>query len=378
MSNIANIDKNFEVKSSIGKDDVVYRNVLEEPFKVYGVFYENGKFRRIPEAVAKSVSEGVYALHANCAGGRVRFKTNSPYVSVYVEVENVCRAPHFPLTGAAGLDLYGDYGIKDRFLWPFVPPYDVTDSFESVAELFTVEEREFTINFPLYTDVKNLYVGVSKDAYIKAPEPYKIEKPIVYYGSSITQGGCASRPGNCYQSVISRRLSCDHINLGFSGVAKAEDEIANYIKDLDMSAFVYDYDHNAPTIEHLEKTHERMFKIVREAHPDIPIIFASKPKGRDDLYGERWFAWHFGLKPEKATFDDRENLGLGRTLDIITKTYENAKAAGDKNVYLIPGSELMKYCGHDGTVDVSHPTDLGFASMAKVFGDVLEKILEKR
>ncbi len=358
MSNIANIDKNFEVKSTIGKDDVVYRNVLEEPFKVYGVFYEDGKFRRIPESVAETVSKGVVALHANTAGGRVRFKTNSPYVSIYAEIENVCRAPHFALTGAAGFDLYGDYGKKDRFLWPFIPPYDVENSFESVAELFTSEEREFTINFPLYTDVKNLYVGVSKDAYIKEAEPYKIEKPVVYYGSSITQGGCASRPGNCYEAIISRRLSCDHINLGFSGVAKAEVEIANYIKDLDMSAFVFDYDHNAPTHEHLEATHERMFKIVREAHPDIPIIFASKPKGRDDLYGERVF-------------------GLARSLEIITKTYENAKAAGDKNVYLIPGSELMKYCCHDGTVDISHPTDYGFASMAKVFGDLLEKLLVK-
>ncbi len=377
MSDISKIDKNFAIKTKIDKDDIVFRNVLEEPFKVYGVFYEDGKFRRIPETVAKSVSDGVLALHANTAGGRVRFKTNSPYVSVYVEVENVCRAPHFPLTGAAGLDLYGDYGIKDRFLWPFIPPYDVTDSFESVAELFTSEEREFTINFPLYSDVKNLYIGLSKDAYIKAPDPYKIEKPVVYYGSSITQGGCASRPGNSYQAIISRRLSCDHINLGFSGVAQAELPIANYVKDLEMSAFVFDYDHNAPTIQHLKNTHERMYKIVREAHPDIPIIFASKPKYYNDLYGERWFGGHYGLHPEKIkTMSDEGNFGLTRTAEVIQETYDRAIASGDKNVYYIPGRELMKYCQHDGTVDISHPTDYGFASMARVFGDLLEKVLK--
>ena len=377
MRDISKIDKNFAVNTKIGKDDVVYRNVLEEPFKVYGVYHEDGKFRRLPESVAKSVSDAVHALHANTAGGRVRFKTNSPYIAIYAEIENVCRMPHFPLTASAGFDLYGDYGIKDRFLWPFVPPYDVGDSYESVADLFTWEEREFTINFPLYTDVKNLYVGVAEDAYIKAPDPYKIEKPVVYYGSSITQGGCASRPGNCYEAIISRRLSCDHINLGFSGVARAELEIANYVKGLDMSAFVFDYDHNATSIQHLKDTHERMYKLVREEHPDIPIIFASKPKYYNDLYGERWFAGQYGLHPEEIkTMDDEGNFGLTRTAEVIQETYDRAIASGDKNVYYIPGGELMKYCQHDGTVDVSHPTDYGFASMAKVFGDLLEKVLK--
>lgn len=357
MSNIANIDKNFEVKSSIGKDDVVYRNVLEEPFKVYGVFHEDGKFRRLPETVAKSVSKGVLALHANTAGGRVRFKTNSPYIAIYAEIENVCRAPHFSLTGAAGFDLYEDINGVDRFAAIYVPPYDVKDSYESIHEFTAERERELTINFPLYTDVRNLYVGVSKDSYIKAPKPYKYEKPVVYYGSSITQGGCASRPGNCYQAVISRRLSCDHINLGFSGVAKAEDEIANYISNLDMSVFVYDYDHNAPTFEHLQKTHERMFKIIREKNPTLPIIFASKPKYLGDEYGDN-------ISRYKQFREEVRN------------TYEKAKTVGDENVYFVNGDELMKYAEYEGTVDVSHPTDYGFASMAKVFGDLLEKVLK--
>ena len=116
MRDISKIDKNFAVNTKIGKDDVVYRNVLEEPFKVYGVFHEDGKFRRLPEAVAKTVSEGVLALHANCAGGRVRFRTNSKYVAIYAELENIGRMPHFPLTGAAGFDIYADYGVPDR-LW---------------------------------------------------------------------------------------------------------------------------------------------------------------------------------------------------------------------------------------------------------------------
>ncbi len=358
MNDISKIDKNFEVKKNIGKEDVVFKNALEEPFKIYGIFYQDGKFRRIPEAVAQTVSKGTLALHANTAGGRVRFKTNSPYIAIFAEVENICRASHFALTGAAGFDLYEKFEGEDRYVNTFIPPYDITDSYQSVVNFVTEREREITIHFPLYTDVRNLYIGIAEDAYIKAPEPYKYEKPVVYYGSSITQGGCAARPGTCYEAIISRRLSCDHINLGFSGVARAEDEIANYIKDLDMSVFVYDYDHNAPTPEHLEKTHERMYKIIREKNPNLPIIMASKPKFHGEEFTEDFARYK-------------------RFFEIVQKTFDRAKAAGDENLYFIPGSDLMQYARYDGTVDISHPTDLGFASMAKVFGDLIEKILEK-
>ena len=98
------------------------------------------------------------------------------------------------------------------------------------------------------------------------------------YGSLITQGGCASRHGMSYQSIVSRKFNCDYINLGFSGNAKAEDEITDYIKNLEMFVFVLDYDHNAPTVEYLKNTHEKMFKAVRDAHPDIPVIMMSRPK----------------------------------------------------------------------------------------------------
>ena len=122
-------------------------------------------------------------------------------------------------------------------------------------------EREITINFPLYSSVADLYIGLDETAVLKKSLGYKHKKPIVFYGSSITQGGCASRPGNAYESIISRALQTDYINLGFSGNAKAEDEIAQYIKDLDMSVFIYDYDHNAPNLKHLEDTHQRMFSL---------------------------------------------------------------------------------------------------------------------
>lgn len=274
MKHISEIDSNFKVETKIDKSDIKFSDIAEGPFQIYGVFWEDGKYRRMPAAVAESVSERVFALHSNTAGGRVRFKTDSPYIAIHAEMPQIGKMPHFALTGSAGFDLYcSEYGYSGTF----IPPFDIVDSYESVIEITNPGMHEYTINFPLYSDVSKLYIGLSETAVVCPPDPYKTEKPVVYYGSSITQGGCASRPGTAYESILSRQFSCDHINLGFSGSAKGEKEIAEYISTLDMSVFVYDYDCNSPTVEHLQETHEPMFQKIRLAHPDLPIVMLSRP-----------------------------------------------------------------------------------------------------
>jgi len=245
MNDISKIDKNFEIKTNIDKTDIKFYNIKAEPFQIYGVKPENGRYRRMPEKVAQDVSEGVYYLYSQTAGGRVKFITDSSYIAISSVMDKIAQRAHFAFTGAAAFDLYDDNG----YIKTFVPPCDMEKGYESVIELGEKKLRNITINFPLYSDVLELYIGVSENAAIEKALPYKISTPIVYYGSSITQGACASRPGRCYQSIISRRFDCDYVNLGFSGNAKAEDEMIEYIKKLDMSLFVYDYDHNAPTIE---------------------------------------------------------------------------------------------------------------------------------
>ena len=345
MSRIEEIDKNFKIDTTINKQDIKFHNALSEQFSLHGLLYEGGKFRRIPEAVARSVSEGVYYLHANTAGGRLRFKTNSPYIAIHAKLAAINRMTHFTLCGSGGFDLYVDNMHANCFR----PPLDMVDGYESVIDIGS-GMHEVCIHFPLYTNVKELYIGLSEDAEIHAPTPYRNEKPVVYYGSSITQGGCASRPGTTYQDFVSRELGLDFINLGFSGNARAEDEMADYIKGLDMSAFVYDYDHNAPDAEHLEKTHERMFLAIRAKHPYLPIIMMSMPNYR--------------LTPANE-----------KRMQIIKRTYDNALARGDKNVYFIPGPALMEYAGNEGTVDGTHPTDLGFYSMAQALTGVMRDII---
>ena len=342
MSNFEKVDKNFIVETKIDKEGIKFYNCLEKPFEINGVFYKDGKFRRLPEEVAKNVSEGVYVLHSHTTGGRVRFKTNSPYVAISTVMGEISKWDHFAMTGYAGFDLYAG----DKYIRTFRPPVDAKTGYESVIDL-PEGLNEITINMPLYSRVNELYIGVHEDAMIETPTPYVNDKPIVYYGSSITQGGCASRPGRSYQAVISRRFNCDYINLGFSGSAKGEDEITEYMKNMEMCMFVLDYDYNAPTVEHLANTHEKVFKAVRSTHPDIPVIIATRP----DYYAD-------------------ENTERSK---VIKKTYDNAVASGDKNVYFVTGKELMALCENEGTVDNCHPTDFGFESMARCFGDIIEK-----
>lgn len=346
MKDISVIDSNLLVESHINESEIRFYDVNQPPFQVHGVFYDDGKFRRLPEAVAQKVSEGVHALHANTAGGRVRFKTNSHYVAINAKLPSIGKMPHFALTGSAGFDMY----VDGRYAGTFVPPYDIADGYESIIYLGSSQLREVTINLPLYSEVSELYVGVAEGSTLLPPEPYRVQKPIVYYGSSITQGGCASRPGNCYQSIVSRRLRADYINLGFSGSARGEAEIARYISGLDMSVFVYDYDHNAPSVEHLAATHEAMFTAISAAKPDLPIVMMSRPK---------------------MTLSEAEQ----QRLEVIKATYNKVVADGDGEVYLLEGTALMAPAGEDGTVDGCHPNDLGFASMAKALGDLLARII---
>lgn len=349
VRDISEIDKNLAVETSINREGLRFYDAEWEPFKIYGIYKEDGMFRRMPEAVAEQVSVGVHELHSNTAGGRVRFVTDSPYVAIKTEYMP-CKMSHFALTGSAGFDMYIECNGETRYRGTFTPPFQVTDGYESVLDFSDNSEKGITIHFPLYSSVSKLYIGLKEGSVLKAAPGYRIEKPVVYYGSSVTQGGCASRPGNSYQSILSRHLDCDHINLGFSGSAKGEEAMADYIKDLNMSVFVMDYDYNAPNIAHLRATHSKMFQKIRQAQPELPIIIMSRPR-------------YYLLEVEQER------------LEIIHNTYLAAKAEGDQNVYFISSPKLMEKASDEGTVDGCHPTDYGFHSMASAVEEILGELL---
>ena len=346
MEDLKKIDKNFIVETGIDSNGTVWRDALQPPFSLHGLIYEGGAYRRMPESAAASVSPAVLRLHTNCSGGRLRFCTDSPYLSIRAEMHQVGQMPHASLTGLAGFDLYaGQQHIK-----AFIPPLDTTDRYEGRLDL-PKGMQELTLFFPLYAGVKKLEIGIAQGSALTPAPAYPNEKPILFYGSSITQGGVASRAGMCYANMLCRELGRDIWNLGFSGSAKGEPEIADYIARQPMACFVYDYDHNATTIEDLESTHEPMFRKIRQANPELPIVMLTRPR--------------FVM-----------NDFTQKRLDIIRRTYENAKASGDSNVHLITGQELMALAQYDGTVDGVHPNDLGFSSMAQALLPILKSLLK--
>ncbi len=346
---ITQIDKNMKVDKEIDKTGLVFKNVDEEPFRIYGVTRDGEAYTRLPEEVAEATSQNVTKLRIYTAGGRIRFVTDSPRVALVAVYSYIYNACHMPLTGGAGFDLY----VDDSYYATFVPPFGMNKGYEAVANFGSSEKRLITINMPTYSVPSSILIGLEKDSLLEYAPDYTYEKPIVYYGSSITQGGCASRAGTNYPSVVSRKLDADYVNLGFSGSAKGEDAMAEYIAGLNMSAFVYDYDHNAPSVEHLEATHERMFLRIREKQADLPIVMISRPYFRKTENRDARFA-------------------------VIKKTYDNARARGDKNVYLIHGGEIFGDAENECTVDDCHLTDLGFYMMAKAVYPVLKEILEKK
>ena len=351
-NNIADIDKNLKVETTTIREGIVFKNVLEEQFSIHGITYDGERFRRLPHTVAENTSSAVRSLATNTAGGRVRFVTDSPYVAIKAKMFTKTFFPHMTLAGVAGFDMYVRENGTDIIAKTFLPPNTIKDGYESVHD-FSGERRErlITINFPLYNSVSELYVGLQQGSVLKKAPDYTYTKPIVYYGSSITQGGCASRPGMCYPAIISRKYDIDYINLGFSGSGKAESTMAEYVAGLEMSAFIFDYDHNAPSNDYYANTHEPFFKTVRAANPELPIVIMTRPKHKNLL----------------------QSFELGR-IEIAERTYKNAIAEGDKNVYFIPGFELMELAGEEGCVDLCHPTDLGFFSMAKRLSKELDKI----
>ena len=355
------VDPNMIVETTIKEPDLKFYTVRNDPFDVYGLYdYRNGEqFLRMPPEISKTVSSSVDHLSRQTAGGRVRFCTDSSYVAFKVVMPKIRYMSHMPLSGSGGFDLFveSEDGRETRFGGSVRPSFESEGGYEGIIRFNSRVKRYITVNFPSYDSVSSLYLGLQNDAMVDHGHKYRNDKPVVFYGSSITQGACASRPGNNYINIISRRLNMDFINLGFSGSAKAEPEMLDYLASLDMSIFVSDYDHNAPNVEHLEATHFKLYEKIREKHPDIPYIMASR--------------CDFGWENKAKDSIERRN--------VVYNSFRRALALGDQNVYYLDGESM--FAGRDRelcTIEGTHPTDIGFLKMADAFEDVIVRIIQEK
>lgn len=331
-------------------------DITDAPLKLYGLAVadkEKRQFWKLPPSIIEQFPQ-YDILGKRSTGGRVRFQTDAKQICVCMTLEQTKEDINIPLSGSAGADIYTGTG-KTSVYRGYLAPAEHMDREISAEKTFQLSGRMevVTINLPRNDHLLSLKVGIEEhDSLLPAPE-YKFSKSIVFYGSSITEGGCAPRVGTAYTSVVSRWLDADYVNMGFSGKARGEIDFAKYLAAMDnMGIFVMDYDHNAPSPEHLLETHESFFKEIRSANPKLPVVILSRPDTDKD--------------PEDSE----------KRKKIIKTTYDHAKAAGDKNVWFIDGGTLF---GEEGraecTVDGTHPNALGFMRMAEHIYPVLEQIL---
>lgn len=367
---ISKIDPNFRIDAA-QETDIQYFNYDEAPIQVHGLYdpVGTGKLWRMPEEYKdnEALNPGMRQLLHNTVGGRLRFATDSPYLAVMVELSELTPSIFMPVSGHSGLDVYSAQRGSSNFQYikTMVPSQfqEDKDRFFTSSVWFSTfdpyEQHEVMINLPMYNGVNKICVGIKKGCSLFAPAPYKYEKPVLFYGDSITHGGSASRPGNNYPNHVSRWLNCDFINLGFSGNAAGEPEMADYIGSLDLSAIVINRELQKYDIEEFRQKHYPFYARLRQHHPDIPILIMSRagfPRLRK-------------YKPKQRDFV--------LTNRIIMETCIRGWAEGDENLYYLDGAGMFGNEDQDAcTVDHAHPNDLGFYRMAQHIRPILYNMLE--
>ena len=357
---IAEIDKNYAVTTIAGYD-ITFYDVFKDAFwMLEGLPFaeKNRNFFRLPLEMMDKVSEGVNNLLRHTSGGALRFISDTPALSIRHTPAYTLVSDNVPFTNCAGVDVYRRLPGEKTFIHCGTPRYNRCNIEDMknplVCKNESGQEYEYLINFPRYGGLENFAVGVVTGSTFRPAPARKVAKPIVFYGSSITQGSAASRPGLTYTARLCRAVDATEINFGFAGNAKGEENLAELIAGLDMSVFVYDYDHNAPTPEHLEATHSRFFKIIREKNPDLPVIMMNRPAN-----------WEFGDRKDK---DSRRQ--------IVFNTFRKAVKNGDKNVWFIDGESLFEGADRfECTSDLTHPNDMGFERMYLKVLPVLKEAL---
>lgn len=311
-------------------------------FPLYGKISEQTNFRyeRLPAYLEGVARKPVWNLGRNSAGLYLRFSSDSPFISVKWEPLFDNTMGHMADTGTKGVDLYmlADDG------WSFVRCWRLKEGKREQEASISCDPvlREYMLYLPLYDGVKSLEIGVKEGSYIGAPQKKTpaVEKPVIMYGSSILQGGCCSRPGMAHTNILARKIDRTVINLGFSGNAKLDYEIAELMASYpEPGLFVLDYAPNCDA-RLIDEKAERFFRIIREAHPEIPVVFVALPP-----YPRKTFSTKAGNRMADI---DAAQLRL----------YQKLKKAGEKNIYYVK-SEGMLGEDYEATVDGTHFTDLG-------------------
>jgi lysophospholipase L1-like esterase len=305
------------------------------------------------------VPESVWGLGHHSAGEVVRFVSDAATLQVRWELTSASLAmPHMPATGVSGVDLYVKLPSGEwRWLANGQPRAQTNTA--TLASDLPPGRCEFLLYLPLYNGVRSVELGLNAGADLAPAGPWGTgtRKPIVFYGTSITQGGCASRPGMAHVALVGRRFNFPTINLGFSGSGRMEPALADLLAELDPSVFVLDCLPNLKAAEVAERT-EPFVRRLRAARPHTPIVLVE-----DRNYTDAF------LNAGRRTGNEANHAAL-------RAAYQRLKQAGVKDLHYLRAEDLLGADGED-TVDGSHPTDLGFVRHADAFAKVLKPLLKR-
>ena len=311
-------------------------------------------YDRLPISYKEKVREPVWDLSKASAGITVRFHSNSTSINLKWTVLNDFDMPHMASTGIKGIDLYTKYNNKWRYVTTAGAlvglktyqnksiPADSINEYELIKNM-SPDFREYKLFLPLYDGVTKLEIGIDNNALINKASPNPV-KPIVFYGTSITQGGCASRPGMAHTNIISRKLDVDCINYGFSGNGRMEMPIVELISDIDASFYVIECLQNMDS-EQVRERVRPLVDMIRTKHPLTPIVLVENM-----MYTTAF------LDQTIETTLIQENEALKNEFDKIIKR-------GTPNIFYIKDNKDF-LVDNEGTVDGVHLTDLGFLRYA--------------
>lgn len=344
---------------NVEKADIVWLDARDPQLGMRGLFWmaENGGgFSRLPERAKALVREPVWDLAQQPAGACLAFCSTTSSLWVRLRVKNTSIMSHMPATGSDGMALY--VGSPGHFRpCSIVRPMPETPQVEqALFEGMESKNREFRLYLPLYKEVEEIQIGFSPDSLPTPASPPRLEKPMVIYGTSITQGGCSSNPGSDFAAVAARQLNLDLINLGFSGNGQGEPELAELMAEIDAAVYILDYAANTQS-EAMRQNLPEFIRILRERRPLSPILLVSQ------IYYPRY------------EFNPVARQEIEAKRDVILDVYIQCRHAGDLNIHFADGFDWLPYGASGVQVDGCHPTDHGFALMAARLASTLQRLL---
>ena len=296
---------------------------------------------RLPERMREKVAAHVWKLAHDPSGGRIRFATDSTALAVRVQFSGEPCLHNMSRVGNFGIDLW----VDGEYWRPLFPREGETAVQETLFEGKSAKRREICIYTPIHAPLTFHAIGLSDGAAIEAPAPFAMDKPIVYYGTSITQGECACRASMTHPAILARSLNMDFINLGWSGAGQGEPELAEAVAEIDAACYVMDYCQNHPTREGLEEVYAEFLQVIREQRPDTPIVCITPIFSTGAIWAE-------------------PDIHIARR-EVIAAAVEGWARMGDGNITLVEGHDLLGPDDRDKLIDATHPNTCGLAQMAE-------------